>query len=192
MIDIADRRPEKALEALNISRMAGLPPSLERQRRILEARALIDSGREDLALDLLAAMDGRDADLLRIDAHWRSKRYQDAAELIERLYGGGSDGPILTPVARNNLVRAAVGFVLADDRIGLSRLRSKFGQAMSEFPEWALFDFVTGEVQVTSTEFRKVAQQVADIDSLDAFLKSYRDVYEADGSLAPQQAIQDG
>ena len=192
VIDIADRRPDKALEALSTSRMAGLPPSLERQRRILEARALIDSGREDLALDLLTAMDGRDADLLRIDAHWRSKRYQDAAELIERLYGTTPESQILPPITRKNLVRAAVGFVLADDRIGLSRLRSKFGQAMSETPEWPLFDFVTGEVQVTSNEFRKVAQQVADIDSLDAFLKSYRDVYEADGSLAPQKAVQDG
>ncbi|MBU1176590.1 MAG: hypothetical protein KKH72_14400 [Alphaproteobacteria bacterium] len=192
VIDIADRKPDKALEALNISRMAGLPPSLERQRRVLEARALIDSGREDLALDLLASMDGRDSDLLRIDAHWRSKRYQDAAELIERLYSISNVAQPMTPTARSNIVRAAVGFVLANDRIGLSRLRSKFGEAMAETPEWPLFDFVTGEVEVTSNEFRKVAKQVADIDSLDAFLKSYSDIYAADGSLAPSRAADKG
>lgn len=192
VIDIADRQPQKALEALNASRMAGLPPSLERQRRILEARALIDSGREDLALDLLVSMDGRDADLLRIDAHWRSERYRDASELIERLYSGTQQAQPMTPTARSNIVRAAVGFVLADDRIGLSRLRSKFGTAMSETPEWPLFDFVTGEIEVTSNEFRKVAKQVADLDSLDAFLKSYRDIYEPDGSLAPTQAADEG
>ena len=192
VIDIADRNPQRALEALNASRMAGLPPSLERQRRILEARALIDSGREDLALDLLAAMDGRDADLLRIDAHWRSKRYRDASELIERLYSNVGDTMPLTPTARSNIVRAAVGFVLADDRIGVSRLRSKFGTAMSDSPEWPLFNFITGEIEVTSNEFRKVAKQVADIDSLDAFLSSYRDLYEQDGSLAPSRAAIDG
>ncbi len=192
VIDIADRRPEKALEALNISRMAGLPPSLERQRRVLEARALIDSGREDLALELLAAMDGRDADLLRIDAHWRSKRYQDASELIERLYSTNTPDEALTAVARSNLIRAAVGFVLANDRIGLSRLRSKFGERMAKAPEWPVFEFVTSTMTVTSAEFRKVAQQVADIDSLDAFLKSYRDIYEADGSLAPSKASESG
>ncbi len=192
VIDIADRKPEKALEALNISRMAGLPPSLERQRRILEARALIDSGRQDLALDLLSTMDGRDSDLLRIDAHWRSKRYRDASELIERLYSKPTQDEPLTSTARSNLVRAAVGFVLADDRIGLSRLRSKFGDSMANTPEWPLFDFVTGEVNVTSNEFRKVAKQVADVDSLDAFLKSYRDIYAADGSLAPDKPSESG
>ena len=192
VIELADRKPDKALEALNASRMAGLPPSLERQRRVLEARALIDSGREDLALDLLAAMDGRDADLLRIDAHWRTRRYQEASELIERLYSTSMQGEALTSIARNNVVKAAVGFVLADDRIGLSRLRSKFGERMANTPEWPLFDFVTGEVNVTSNEFRKVAKQVADLDSLDAFLKSYRDLYEADGSLAPDQAADNG
>ncbi len=188
VIDIADRKPQKALEALHDSHIAGLPPSLERQRRVLEARALIDSGRADLALDLLSSMDGRDADLLRIDAQWRSQRYREASELIERLYSDTLAGEKLSPSARSNIVRAAVGFVLADDQIGLSRLRSKYGERMSETPEWPIFDFVTGEVSVTSVEFRKVAQQVASIDSLEAFLQSYRDVYEADGSVAPQKA----
>ena len=192
VIDIADRQPQKALEALHTSHIAGLPPSLERQRRVLEARALIDSGRPDLALDLLASMDGRDADLLRVDAQWRSERYREASELIERLYAGLGADDVLTPATRNNLIRASVGFVLANDQIGLSRLRSKFGGRMSRTPEWPIFDFVTGQVSVTSVEFRKVAQQVANIDSLDAFLTTYRDVYEPDGSVAPEKSAQDG
>ena len=155
VISIADRKPEKALEALNASRMSGLPPSLERQRRVLEARALIDSGREDLALDLLSAMDGRDTDLLRIDAQWRAERYQESAELIERLYSEMPAGEALTSSARSNIVRAAVGFVLADDRIGLSRLRSKFGDRLADSPDWGVFNFVTGEVSITSDEFQQ-------------------------------------
>ena len=155
VIDIADRQPQKALEALHDSHIAGLPPSLERQRRVLEARALIDSGRADLALDLLSSMDGRDADLLRIDALWRSQRYREASELIERLYADtlGTEG--LSRNARSNVLRAAVGFVLADDQIGLSRLRLKYGERMSTTPEWPIFNFVTGKVSVTS---RRVPQ----------------------------------
>lgn len=192
IVDIADRQPQKALAALNVSRISGLPPALERQRRVLEARALIDSGRDDLALDLLSSMDGRDADLLRVDAHWGSKRYGDAAALIERLYSTLQPDDPLSPSARNNLVRSAVGFVLAGDKIGLARLRAKFGDRMAQTPEWPMFDFVTSQATVTSLEFRKVAQEVAGIDSLNSFLKSYSDLYGPDGALAPGKAAAKG
>jgi hypothetical protein len=187
IIYIANRKPEKALEALNISRVSELPPALERQRRILEARALVDAGREDLALDLLSSMDGRDADLLRVDAHWRGKRYQDAAELLERLYTPARDGDELSLVAREGIVKAAVGFVLAGDQIGLTRLRSRFSEQMVKTPQWPVFDFVTSTVKATSLEFKTVAREVASVDSLNAFLKSYREIYEPDGALAPGQ-----
>src|SRR5690606_26003024 len=65
VIRIADRDPEGALRVLNRTKLADLSPMLERQRRILEARAMIDAGRQDLAIDLLSRLQGRDADLLR-------------------------------------------------------------------------------------------------------------------------------
>lgn len=191
VIYVANRQPDLALRALSKSRIAGLPNALERQRRILESRALVDAGRENLALDLLTSLDGRDADLLRVDAHWRAKRYRDAGELLERLYAPQNSSEGLSPVARQNMIRAAVGFVLADDQFGLSRLRSKFAEQMASSPEWPVFNFVTGPIEVTSVEFRKVAQQVADVDSLNAFLRSYRQVYEADGALAPTKSVED-
>ena len=54
IIRIAQRDPEAALRVLNRTRLADLSPTLERQRRILEAKALIDAGREELAVDLLS------------------------------------------------------------------------------------------------------------------------------------------
>src|SRR5690606_33630101 len=75
LIRIADRNPEGALRVLNRTRTSNLAPTLERQRRILEARALIDADRADLALDLLSHVQGRDADLLRVDGYWRARNY---------------------------------------------------------------------------------------------------------------------
>ncbi len=188
VIYIANRQPDKALRALSGSRLAGLPPALDRQRRLLEARALIDADRGELALDLLSSMDGRDADLLRVDAHWKNKRYWEAAQLLEKLYTPDSPDAKLTPQARAGVVRAAVGFVLSNDKIGLSRLRQKFAGAMSDAPEWGMFDFVTGPIEANSLQFRKVAQEVASIDSLNAFLSSYKQTYGPDGALSPQKA----
>lgn len=192
VIYLAQRQPEKALSALNRTRVAGIAPSLERQRRILEARAMIDANRVDLALDILARMDGRDADLLRVDAEWRAKHYQDAAEIIELLYSDLYTDGELPASGRQNIVKAAVGFVLAGDFIGVGRLRERFSQTMSQSPEWPLFDFVTGTVQVTSAEFKRIAEQVAGADSLNAFLKTYQTIYGGEGALAPRESADAG
>lgn len=188
VVYIADRKPDLALKALHESRLAQLPPSLERQRRVLEARALLDAGRDRLALDLLTRVEGRDADLLRVDADWQGKRYREAGELLERIYAPTDPAAPLSPMARQGVIKAAVSFVLADEKIGLTRLRQKFGERMANSPEWPLFNYVTGPITANSLEFRKIAQQVADVDSLNSFLSVYRSMYEADGALAPQNA----
>jgi hypothetical protein len=190
VIRIANRDPEAALRALNRSRLSGLPPELDRQRRILEARALIDAGREELAIDLLSRVEGRDADLLRVDGYWRSGQYGPAAELIEVAYSGGNETLPLSQPARTNIVKAAVGFVMAGDVIGLSRLRVKFADRLARSAEWPLFDFVTGEFAPTSTAFREAARQVSGLDSLGAFLAAYRERYARAGAITPEAGAQ--
>ncbi|HEY8596374.1 MAG TPA: hypothetical protein VIL84_14130 [Devosiaceae bacterium] len=185
VIEIANHRPDQALKALNDTRLSDLPPSLERQRRVLEARALIDAGRDDLALDMLGDLKGRDADLLRVDANWQAQHYRQAGEILERLYAPKDPSDLLSQTARMNIVKAAVAYVLAGDRIGLSRVQAKFSEQMSKAPEWPVFQFVTGQIRVNSAEFRKLTQQVAGMDSLNAFLASYGEMYAADGALAP-------
>jgi hypothetical protein len=187
VIRIADRNPEAALAVLTRTRLAELPPQLQRQRRVLEARALLDAGREELAVDLLSRLEGRDVDLLRVDGLWKLQRYGEAAELLERVYSPGEATPPMTRDARMNIVKAAAGFVMAGDRLGLSRLRSKFGGPMSRSAEWAMFDFVTGDTTPTSVEFRRVAREISGLDTLNAFLDSYRATYAADAALTPEQ-----
>jgi hypothetical protein len=104
------------------------------------------------------------------------------------LYSGQPEGVPLSPSVRMGLIKAGVGFVLAGDQFGLSRLRSKFGDAMVTTPEWPMFDLVTGQVQVTSLEFKAVASQISGVDGINSFLASYRDTYAGEGALAPLSA----
>ncbi|WEK05554.1 MAG: hypothetical protein P0Y65_04670 [Candidatus Devosia phytovorans] len=188
VIYLADRRPQDAIRVLNATRLPEIPESLARQRRILEARAMIDGGRDQLALDLLRDVTGEDAALLRIDAHWKARRYSEASGDIEALYAS-SPTPLQPPV-RMGLIKAAVGYVLAGDQFGLSRLRAKFGDGMVTSPEWPMFDLVTGQISVDSLEFKAVAAQVSGVDGINAFLASYRDTYSGEGALAPLNATQ--
>src|SRR5690606_26410804 len=104
-------------------------------------------------------------------------------------YSGQPDGVPLGQGVRLGLIKAAVGFALSGDAFGLSRLRSKFGDAMVVTPEWPMFDLVTSRIAVTSLEFKAVASQVSDIGGINAFLASYRDTYAAEGALAPLNAV---
>lgn len=192
LIRIADRNPEGALRALNRTRLADLPPQLERQRRVLEARALIDAGRQELALDLISKLNGKDADILRVDGYWKSKNYAMASELLEVLNAPAGGSSKLSQPARMSVVKAAVGFVLAGDALGLSRIRSKFSEQMANSAEWPLFEYVTRDIAPQSLEFRKVAREVASADSLDAFLASYRELYGDAGSVVPSKPTAPG
>ena len=168
LIRIADRNPEGALQALNQTRMTGLAPTLDRERRILEARALIDADREDLALDLLSRLSGRDADLLRVDGYWKAKNYSAASNVLENVYSA-DDAGTLNQDARMNIIKAAVGLSLANDTLGLSRLRSKFSDKMAQSAQWPMFDYITSpQVSVTGEEFKAAAKAVAAIDSITA------------------------
>lgn len=188
LIRIANRDPEGALRVLNRTRMANLAPALERQRRILEARALIDADREDLALDLLQRLAGRDADLLRVDGFWEAKNYVAASDLIETVY---SRDPLeeLGPESRMHVIKAAVGLVLAGDDLGLSRLRSKFSERLARSPEWGLFDYITSpDANPVGVEFKAAAKMVASMDSISAFLGAYREIYRNDDGLTPEKS----
>lgn len=188
LIRIADRNPESALRVLNKTRLADLPPQLERQRRILESRALIDAGRQELALDLISKLNGKDADILRVDGYWKAKNYAMASELLEVINAPDGSSKLSQP-ARMSVVKAAVGFVLAGDELGLSRIRSKFSDQMANSAEWPLFEYVTRDIAPQSLEFRKVAREVASADSLDAFLASYRELYGDAESMVPDKSM---
>jgi hypothetical protein len=88
-----------------------------------------------------------------------------------------------------DIVRAAVAFALANDKIGLSRIRQKFSNALANGPEWPMFDFVTSSIApVSDPQFANVAKAVSGVDSLDAFLQSYKQTYGKDQSVPDKGA----
>ena len=83
VIYLMNRKPDRALATLRTTRTADLSNDLRDQRLLLEARALSDIGRHDLALELIANISSREAIRLRSDILWAARRWRDAAEQIE-------------------------------------------------------------------------------------------------------------
>ncbi|MCW2308332.1 tetratricopeptide repeat protein [Rhodobium gokarnense] len=171
-------KPERALAVLSKTRQTHLPVRLDRQRKLVEARAMSETGRVDRAIDLIRNMDGADVGRLRADIYWNAERWQDAGESLERLHGSRWSDPLpLTDEERVDILKAAIAYSRADDQIGLDRLNSKYVKKMSDSSHAQAFAIVTKPINARGVDFLDVARRVAATDSADAFLKEYREQY---------------
>jgi hypothetical protein len=193
MIYLMAHKPDRALQALRDTRSGDLPNQLRTQRLLLEARALSDTGQHDLALELVATLEGNDVERLRADVLWTAHRWQQAGEQIEREYGERwRDFAPLTDAERADILRGAIAYALAEDAIGLDRFREKYAAKMSDGPDRRAFEVVTTPLRAASTEFEGIAKQVVATSTLDAFLRDLRarDADTAPGTPAPPAAPQ--
>lgn len=185
VIYLMDRKPDKAQAVLRSTRMNELPTDLRQLRQLLEARALSDIGRHDLALEVIANIDRREAIRLRADILWNAKRYQQSAEQIELLYGERwKDFQPLNDAERADMMRAAIGYALGEDAIGLGRLRERYAGKMADGPERQAFETATAPLNAGKAEFTEIVKKIAATDTLDSFLREMRTTFPEIGALS--------
>lgn len=175
MVYLMNRKPERAIAALRTTRIADLAGEIRQQRLLLEARAQTDIGRHDLALDIISNVSGREAVRLRSDIYWASRRWRESAEQIELLYGDRwRDFQPLTATEKSDVIRAAIGYALAEDAIGLARFSEKYNPKMDGGNDRAAFDLAAKPARANSADFARIAKMAATIDTLDGFLREMR------------------
>jgi tetratricopeptide (TPR) repeat protein len=175
MVYLTNRKPDRAIAALRSTRIADLSGELRQQRLLLEARAQSDIGRHDLAIDIIANISGREAIRLRSDIYWASRHWREASEQIELYYGERwRDFKPLNAVEKSDILRAVVGYALAEDTIGLARFREKYAPLMSDETDRLAFDTASKPGAASSAEFAAIARMAASVDTLEGFLREMR------------------
>jgi hypothetical protein len=127
VIYLMDRQPEQALEAINGSRTTILPTALNVERRLVEARALMNLGRLDSALELIERDTSPEGVDLRTEVVWKQKNWPMAGMLFEKSLGDRwkRPGPLSTE-EEGKLLRAGVAYSLAGDDGALARVRGRY------------------------------------------------------------------
>jgi len=175
MVYLTNRKPDKAIAALRSTRIADLSGELRQQRLLLEARAQSDIGRYDLALEIISNISGREAIRLRSDIYWAARRWRESAEQIELYYGDRyRDFKPLNSAEKSDVIRAAVGYALAEDAIGMARFREKYAALMSGEADKTAFDVASKPAAVNSGEFSTIAKMAASVDTLDGFIRDMK------------------
>ena len=175
MVYLSNRKPDRAISALRTTRIADLSGELRQQRLLLESRAQSDVGRHDLAIDIISNIGGREAIRLRSDIYWASRRWREASEQVELYYADRwRDFKPLNPAEKSDVIRAVVGYALAEDAIGLARFREKYAPLMSGDADRSAFETASRPAATNSAEFAAIARLAASVDTLDGFLREMK------------------
>jgi hypothetical protein len=83
------------------------------------------------------------------------------------------------------VIRAAVGYALAEDSLGLSRFREKYAPLMSGEADRAVFDTASKPSAANSTGFSEIAKIAASVDTLDGFLRDMKTRFPETAARAP-------
>ncbi|MGA3309533.1 MAG: tetratricopeptide repeat protein [Xanthobacteraceae bacterium] len=186
VIYLMNRKADRALATLRATRTADVATELRNQRLLLEARALSDLSRHDLALEVVANIEGREAIRLRSDILWAARRWGQSAEQIELLYGERwKEWQPLNEVERADILRAAIGYALGEDALGLSRLREKYAAKMAPTPDARAFEIVAAPLGTSGAEFRDIARAAASVDTLEGFLRDMQARYPEASAIPP-------
>ena len=189
MIYLMNHKADQALATLRATRVEDVSNDMRQQRLLLESRALSDLGRYDVALEIIANITGPEMSRLRSDILWSAHRWREAAEQIELIYGDRwKEFAPLNDVERSDILRAAAGYALGEDLLGLARFRERYAGKMGEGPDRRAFDVITEPVDASGGDFRAVAHSVAAVDTLAAFLRDLRARYPNTGPLPSNPA----
>jgi hypothetical protein len=186
VIYLMNRKADRALATLRSSRTADLANEVRDQRILLEARALSDLGRYDLALEVIASKQGREVIRLRSDILWAARRWAKAAEQIELYYADRwKEWQPLNELERADVLRATVGYALGEDALGLSRFREKYAAKMAQTPDARAFEVASAPLGTSGSEFREIAHLGASVDTLEGFLRDMKARYPEASPLPP-------
>jgi hypothetical protein len=174
LVRLLDRKPAAALAALDQDASGDIDPDLLRQRQQLRARTLLELGRADEALTILADDNSRDAERLRADIAWRTKRWDAAAKSFAKLAPPpGADGKLADDAART-VLNWGTALSLANDTDDLASLADRYATAMEASPYKDAFRVITGAGVPTAGDIRQVADKVAQVSDLQGFMAGYR------------------
>lgn len=170
-----DKRPDKALAALNSTRQPSLPKPLALERRLLEAAAYRDLGRFDHVIELVEPLEGPEAKSLLADAYWRDRKWPEAARaLISMLPPAGQASE-----KQGDLVfKAAIAARMAKDSAMTAQLRA-YAKAMTGNPNKASFDLITAQSDVSGAGLSEAVRRLADAPRVDAFATAMKTRFEA-------------
>lgn len=191
-IYLMDHKADQALVALASTRLPNMPQALLADRRILEARALLDLGRLDGAVELVERDRSEEAQSVRAEAAWRARDWDRASTELRTLIGMRNRAQPLDAHGRQVVLRAAIAMTLDGNEDGVRALYREHAGDMANTDDADAFEVVASGVQAEGAAIRDVARSVARTDLLDRFMQRLRANMTAEANRPANSTAQAG
>lgn len=170
-----DKRPDRALAAINSTRLPGVPPELALERRLLEAAAYRDLGRYDHVIELVEPLAGSEAKSLLAEAYWRDRKWSESAKAFMSMLPAPGDA-----MAKDAdiALKAAIAARMAKDSALIVDLR-RYAGAFAGSPNKASFDLITSQSDGSGAALSEAVRRLADAPRVDAFSGALKKRFEA-------------
>ncbi len=186
MIDLMNRQPEAALDAINGSRSTLLPPELNERRRLLQARALSALGRYDDAAEFLENEKSADAAMVHADIAWDQKQWATAGALFEAALADRWKSVLpLQGEDEARLLRAAIAYSLAPDDTALARLRQRYEKLCEGSSAPMALKVALAGVQAGPYAAADYARAVSESDDFQGWVQQMKVRYLASSTAKP-------
>lgn len=170
---LQNRQPVKALSALQASVYGDNPEELRGVRDRLAAEAMVEQGRHEQGLSLIATDKSDAADAVRLNSFWKQKDWKKLIALMEaQLKTRQASTTPVTPQEGERLVKLAFAYSAEHEEAQLQYLRDYFLPLMKGVPQEPVFDFITqADIAMTPEQFDAAMEK---LENTAAFLKQYR------------------
>ena len=127
----------------------------------------------DMAVSSLAGLETPDALRLMADIFWRTQKWTEAADTIQKLLPSAPTEP-LDEEAASLVVNAAVALKLGKETDRLQLLKDKYQKAMTSTKRSQIFGVITREPGKTGLADRATMMKiVGEVDMFKGFLSDY-------------------
>lgn len=180
VIYLLDREPEKALNALQQSRVDNVPASLSLERNRIAAQALVDLDRHAQALTMIEGDYSPDGENVRLETYWEKEDWPYVIDIIELMLRKRTDlDAPFTPQEGQRLLQLSLAYIFVGEFEQLQYLRDAYAPLMKGNPYEDEFLFLTQERIPTNNEnFSKVSESITAIES---FMDGYRAQLKEEG-----------
>jgi hypothetical protein len=180
-LDISDRKPGAALEALDLSEGPDIPVDLAAKRRYLRVQALDDLGRAAEALALIINDQSDEARQLRGAINWRLKKWPEAAAALESTIEKPIGNRPMDPAMARRVLDTATAMTLGRDERGLARMRRSYGDLMAKSDLHEAFELLTSEPERGIIDYRKIGDKIKQAQDFQTFMGEWKKRVKSEG-----------
>ncbi|PKU26018.1 tetratricopeptide repeat protein [Telmatospirillum siberiense] len=181
LLDLLNRQPQPALDAIVNSEADGLPQELQRQRKHLKARALADLDRVPEAIQLLVGDASSEAAQLRAEIYWHKQDWPNAALAFEAMVPRPDRGAPLDDVTSRLVLNWATALALGNDERGLAALRRSFGPSFAGTAYDDGFTLLTSALDRDLPDMPAIAAKIKEAEGFQTFMSNYKKRLRAGG-----------